>query len=248
MQEQLRSLIEYQILEDKKARLLQDFEETPKRIAAIEKEFSQLEGEYLSRKAEHENAKRMHGMLEQNIADLEAKIARSKRRMNEVKTNKEYQALMREIDEYKKEIAAREDKALELMAEIEKLAAEVTEKEKEVEKQKSIVAESKKRLQDESDSLKEHVQRLEEAQSKVRQKMDENVQKKTEFLLQRQAGIAVAAVENGVCSECHLNIPPQKFIELQRDESLMQCPHCHRFVYYPGHDCYKLTAEDIEHL
>ncbi len=248
MQEQLRSLIEYQILEDKKAGLLQDYEEAPRRIAAIEKEFSQLEGEYLSRKAEHENAQRMHGMVEQNITDLEAKIARSKRRMNDVKTNKEYQAIMREIDEYKKEISAKEDKALELMAEIEKLAGEVAEKEKEVEKQRLVAAESKRRLQEENALLKERLDRLEEAQTKVRQKMDQNVQKKTEFLLKRQAGIAVAAVENGVCSECHLNIPPQKFIELQRDESLMQCPHCHRFVYYPGHDCYKLTAEDFENL
>ncbi len=248
MQEQLKSLIEYQILENRKARLLQDYEETPRRIAAIEKEFGQLEGEYLSKKAEHDNATKMHEALEQSMADLEAKIARSKRRMNEVKTNKEYQAIMREIEEYKKEIASKEDKALELMGEIESLARKVVEMGQEVEKQRAVAAENIKHLEDENACLKERLDRLEEAQSKVRERMDESIQKKTEFLLKRQSGIAVAAVENGICSVCHLNIPPQKYIELQRDESLMQCPHCHRFVYYPGHECYQFASDDLEDL
>jgi predicted nucleic acid-binding Zn-ribbon protein len=58
----------------------------------------------------------------------------------------------------------------------------------------------------------------------------------------------VAAVENGVCQVCHMIIPPQKFIELQRDQDIMQCPHCHRFIYWPGHEGYCLPegeADDI---
>ncbi len=246
MQEQLKSLIEYQILEDRKAGVLQGFEETPRRIAAIEKEFGRLEGEFFSIKTEYDNARKMHGALEQGIADLEAKIARSKRRMSEVKTNKEYQAMAREIDEYKKEISQKEDKALELMTEVETLAGKVAEMEKEVEKQRSIVAEDKRLLETETSVLKERLDRLEVAQSKVRDRMDKNIQKKTEFLLQRQAGVAVAAVDNGVCSKCHLNMPPQKFIELQKDENLMQCPHCHRFVYYSGHECYQFVIDDLD--
>ncbi len=234
------------MLEDRKARALQEFEETPRRIAVIEKEFSQVDGEFLSRKAEYDNARKMHGALEQSIADLEAKIARSKRRMAEVKTNKEYQAMTREIDEYKKEISHKEDRALELMTEVDALATKVAEMEKGVERQRAVVEEEKRLLEHENAGIKERLDRLEAAQAVVRERMDQNIQKKTEFLLKRQAGIAVAAVENGVCSVCHLNIPPQKFIELQKDESLMQCPHCHRFVYYPGHECYQFVVDDLE--
>lgn len=246
MLEQLRYVIEYQFLENKKLKLLQDYEETPRRIAAIEKEFSQAEGEYLSKKAEHENARKMHKDLEQGIADMEAKIGRSRKRMTDVKTNKEYQAIMREIDEYKKEIAAKEEKSLELMDVVETLAKQLESMESEVQKQRAILEENRSLLEAEGSKLKGRLDRLEAAQASVREKLEPAIQRQTEFLIKRQAGIAVAAVENGVCMVCHLNIPPQKYIELQRDESIMQCPHCRRYVYYPGHECYQFTAEDLE--
>lgn len=242
--EQLKFLIEYQILENKKALLIRNGEETPKRIAELEKEFGQYEAEYLAKKADHEHAKEMHRSLEQAISDLEAKIARSKRRMSEVKTNKEYQAINKEIEEYKKEISARESEILEVMQNIESLSNEVLELEKALEKRKEKLQEDLKVLQAEMDHLKERLDRLEASQKEVEAKLQPDLLRRSHFLFKKQAGIAVAPVENGVCQVCHLNIPPQKFIELQRDETIMSCPHCHRFVYWPGHECYCLSEDD----
>ena len=80
MLEQLKCLIQFQSLEDRKARLIRGYEETPNRIAEIEREFEQFEAEYLAKKAEYDYAKKMHRSLEQAIADLETKISRSKQR------------------------------------------------------------------------------------------------------------------------------------------------------------------------
>ena len=68
MLEQLKCLVQYQILEDKKAKLVRSCEETPKRIAEIEKEFEKFESIYLEKKAEQEHAKKLHRSLEQEIA------------------------------------------------------------------------------------------------------------------------------------------------------------------------------------
>ena len=244
MLEQLKCLVQYQILEDKKAKLVRSSEETPKRIAEIEKEFEDFEAIYLGKKAEHEHAKSSHQSLEKEISDLESKIKRSKVRMSEIKNNKEYQAVLKEIGDQEKEISEKEDSALALMETIDHLGKELKALAKEVEKHRRKMEEDKRELEHEADQLKERLDRLENLQEKVRAKLDPDLWKRSEVLLQKQAGVAVAPVEAGVCQVCHLNIPPQKFIELQRDESLMQCPHCHRFIFWPGHDAYSVFEED----
>lgn len=248
MLSQLKCLIQYQILEDKKNQLVRGCEETPRRVSEIEKEFEHFEAEYLARKAEHELAMKNRKALEQSIADLESKINRSKTRMSEVKTNKEYQAILKEIEDIKKDIAGKEDGALELMEKIEALGRQVKELEKELVTHRQKLEENKKQLESESAQLKERLDHLEGLQQKVREKLEPELVKRTDFLFKKQAGIAVAAVENGVCQVCHLNIPPQKFIELQRDDALMQCPHCHRFLYWSGHEGYCVNEEELENL
>ncbi len=248
MLDQLKCLIEYQKIEDKKNQLIRSSEEAPRRIAEMEKELESFEGLYLSKKEEHDNAKKMHRSVEQQIEDLGARMGRQKTRQSEVKTNKEYQAILKETDETKKEIARGEESLLELMENIERLGGEVAELEKELAERRRKMEEEKAVLLQESAELQSRLERLEGIRQLVRDRVNPELLKKTDFLFVKQAGIAVSAVENGVCKVCHMNIPPQKFIELQRDEDILQCPHCHRFLYWPGHEGYCVTEEDIDDI
>ncbi|MHC1743140.1 MAG: zinc ribbon domain-containing protein [Syntrophobacteraceae bacterium] len=246
MFEQLKHLVELQLLEDKRRELIRGFEATPKRIADLEKECERFEGTFLAKKAELEHARKMRRALEQEIADQETKIVRSKTRMNEVKTNKEYQAILKEIEDIKKEIGGKEDEALDYMEKIEILGKQVKVEEKELSGNKERIEAEKKQLLAESERIKERLDRLDAIVRKVRDLVEPVLLKRSDFLLQRQAGIAVAACDGGVCQVCHLNIPPQKFIELMKDESIMECPHCHRFLYWPGNEAYTIFEEDLD--
>jgi hypothetical protein len=244
--EQLKHLVELQVLEDKRKELIRGYEATPKRIADLEKESERLEGAFLAKKAEVEHARKMRRVLEQGISDYEVKIARSKTRMNEVKTNKEYQAILKEIEDIKKEIASKEDEALEYMEKIDLLGKQVKLEEKGLVRHKERIELEKKQLLAESERIKERLDRLDAIAAKVREQVDPALLKRSDHLLQRQAGIAVAACDGGVCQVCHLNIPPQKYIELMKDESIMQCPHCHRFLYWPGNEAYTMFEDDLD--
>jgi len=48
----------------------------------------------------------------------------------------------------------------------------------------------------------------------------------------RRNGIAIVAVSRGICSGCHMNIPPQLYNELQRSEQILCCPNCNRILYW----------------
>jgi len=246
--DQLKCLIEYQKIEDKKNELIRSYEEGPRRIAEMEKEFEYFEGQYLSKKEEYDDAKKAHRATEQQTEDLKSRLSRQKTRLAEVKTNKEYQAMLKEMEETKKEVAGNEDSTLELMERIERLSGEVAELEKDVAERRKILEADRAVLRREGEGLKGRLDRLEGIRQLVRDRVTPELLKKTEFLFLKQAGIAVSAVENGICRVCHMSIPPQKFIELQRDEDIMQCPHCHRFLYWPGHEGYCVTEADIDSI
>ena len=248
MQEQLKYLVELQILENKKAQLVRDREETPARLAALDKEYGAVESEYLLKKADYDHAVQLHRSLERDIADLEARIKRSKQKEREVKSNREYHALLKEIQDLQEEIRSKEDQVLELMEKIETYQSELKVMEKEVARKKKEVEAQKTKLQEESDRVSDKIARLNALQEEIRAKIDPSLLRKWDFLVEKRKGVAVAPVEKGTCQVCHLNIPPQRFIELQRDENILTCPHCHRFIYWPGHDAYQEIMDDLENL
>jgi hypothetical protein len=60
--------------------------------------------------------------------------------------------------------------------------------------------------------------------------------KRYEFILTRRNGSAISEVRAGVCQGCHLNILPQQYIDLQKGEEIIQCPHCQRILYWLGEE------------
>lgn len=246
MQEQLKYLVELQILENKKAQLLRKREETPLKIATLDKEFAAFESEYLLRKTEHDHAVQLRRSEEKEIADLEARIRRSRQKEHDVKTNREYHALLKEIEDLQDEIRAHEDHVLELMEKIETLSQELKTSAQELEKRRKALEEEKVALRRECDQVDGKIAQLERLQTEIRQKLAPLIYNKWHTLAQRYKGMAVAPVTQGVCQMCHLNIPPQRFIELLRDQDILTCPHCHRFIYTPENEAYRAIHENFK--
>jgi predicted nucleic acid-binding Zn-ribbon protein len=55
---------------------------------------------------------------------------------------------------------------------------------------------------------------------------------KYRMLLEKRHGVAVARVIQGVCQACNMNLRPQLFIELQKQDSLIICPNCNRILFW----------------
>jgi len=247
LSEQLKCLVRLQFLENRKAALLKTQAETPLRLQRLDQEFSRLESEYLLKKNEYQHIQKLHRSVEREISELEYRLARSENRKNKVKSNREYQAVLKEIEDLQREISDKEDEALRFMEELDALEREIATLAKEVASKKEQIAREKERLLQEREQVNDRIAELERLQEEIKEKLQPDLLRRWNFLLERCNGIAVAPVENGVCQICHLNLPPQKFIELQKDENIMVCPNCHRFIYWPGREEYELSSgsEDI---
>lgn len=248
MLDQLRYLIKLQILQDRKNSLLRSHSEAPKRMVELEKDYQRFEADYLLKKAEYDHAAEMHRSLERSISDLETKVNRSKQRMREVKTNKEYQAILKEIDDQKRDTATKEDQALEYMESMEALGRELKVVEQDLQEHKKKLDQDKEALRIQSEQVQEQLDELEARQNEIREHLASDLLRRCNVLLQRPSRVAVAAVEGGVCQICHMNIPTQKFIELQRDEAILQCPNCQCFIYWPGHEGYQIFEDELREV
>jgi predicted nucleic acid-binding Zn-ribbon protein len=168
---------------------------------------------------------------EGELQDLEAKRSRYKGQLMEVKTNKEYTAMLHEIEGVEREIRAREDRILAEMEKAETLAVDLKREDelfkREEDRHQAEVAALEARRRD----LTAQRERLAAERDQVAATVPEDLLQ----LFQRVAklrGVAVAEARDGRCQECHLMLRPQMFVDLKRNDEIAQCPACQRILYY----------------
>ncbi len=170
--------------------------------------------------------------IETEIKIIDERIVKSNEKLRMVKTNKEYQLFLREVDDNKKRKDALETELLEHLDEKEKMEKIVQESEKEYQLLKEqIDAEQNdidKKSIDDREQLDEYLARQEE----IGKSLDPSLMNRFAKVSKMNGGLAVVNVENEVCMGCFMNVPPQLYIEVQRGKSLISCPQCSRILYY----------------
>jgi len=159
------------------------------------------------------------------------RLGKSQKKLFSLKTNREYQALQKEVNEIKKANTDREDEILGIMEETGSLEEEIKEKKKQVKQYRKEIRAEKKRIKELEARLDAKAADLTEDRQTVSKDISPDLLSKYNFLKDRRACVAVAAVTDGICSACNMNITPQLYNELLRDEKILTCPSCQRLIY-----------------
>ncbi len=228
----MRVLIQLQDC-DKQIRYYQRKKESgPKEIQRLEDGLKLAEKELEEGLNQLELLKRERGEAEQGIEDLENRINKSNIKLANIKSNKEYRAALKEIDDFNTEKANLEDKVLEIMEEIEELEersavgkAKRNDLEEKFEKDRDEILKTLK-------IVDEDIIKLIKKRGHFCQIIDEDLLRRYNSLMEHRGGVAISPVNHGVCQGCHMGIPPQNFNELVRGKELMSCPHCMRIIYW----------------
>lgn len=245
MQKILQILIELQEIEKKVRALVEQKARTPRQIAALKEEEEQAEARLLQQQEMLESALKLRRQLEREVEDLEVREARSKQKLLEVKSNKEYQATLKEIDDIQALVRGREDKIIEQMESIESLQRQIQE-------QEHLLTEARQRMEQEGAQLEKEAEKadamianLKEQKEQLKPQIPADYLKKYQFLRANRAGVAIAPVNKGTCQVCHMNLPPQMVIDLQKNKEMMHCPSCQRIIYLEGHEAYQLSSQGL---
>jgi predicted nucleic acid-binding Zn-ribbon protein len=168
---------------------------------------------------------------EASVADLKAKLSKYKGQLMEVKTNKEYTAVLHEIEGVEREIKARDDLTFAEMEKEEGLAQEVRREEGDF---RAVEADARKEIA----ALDARVAALATEAERLRKDRDAaaaSVPEDARALYGRvakQRGTAVAEARDGVCQACHVRMRLQIWVEVKKNEQLFQCESCSRVLFY----------------
>lgn len=228
---ELELLIQLQDAELEAGRISAWLEQLPGQIQALDEELSNAYDAVREKKNNLEILKKDYRKLESDFETGQARIKKRKTQLDGVKSNKDYQALLKEIEDIRMAGSRMEDEMLGLLDAIDAAEAEVTEAERLHAGQKAAVEEKKRELEESGASRRERLEELRESASIISEMLDLNLKKRYRKIRDQSGGLAVVSVEDAVCRGCHLNIPPQMYNELHHGNELRYCPHCYRMIY-----------------
>ena len=206
--------------------------EGPERLQGLEKELEGLQEDVEADKRRIQDLNKTQRELEDEIEVGIAHIRKSRGRLMSIKNNKEYQALLREIEETEKGNSDKEDKVLGCLEDLDKLNNELGAKEKGLSAMRDRLESEKVAIAKELARIREEFSVVEKSREELIQTIDPKLLIKYEQIKATSGGIVLALVNNATCSECHLGIPPQMYNELQRQDTLKFCPNCQRIIFW----------------
>ncbi|MEW6162791.1 MAG: C4-type zinc ribbon domain-containing protein [Nitrospirota bacterium] len=183
-------------------------------------------------KQRHESLEKKKRGKERELDDINEKIIKLKARTAEIKTNKEYQAHLKEIESAEKERHALEDEILIVMEEIDASSKEMRLEEARLKSEKVTLEVFREKLKREVLGAEKELLTIREERTKIVDVIDREIYSLYMSLIESGNGIAVAEAKEAVCQGCNMNIPPQLFVEIKSNEEILQCPQCHRILYY----------------
>ena len=169
--------------------------------------------------------------LELEVADFEAKRSKYRGQLGEGKTNKEYTALLHEIENVEREVRSREDLILEAMEKVEGGQASVKAEESSF---KTVEATRREEIRAIDVRIQEcQTARLGVAATREKKIVGLKPDLLAEYsrILQRR-GTALSEAKDGACTMCHVKLRAQVFVDVKRNDAIIVCSSCSRILYF----------------
>ncbi len=204
----------------------------PEQLAGLKMRMLDTRMVYEKTSAEYLELKNRKKALEEKIEEEKVEVEKSKARLMTITTNREYFAMLKEIDMNKRMNRQREDELLELMVKFEEVSGNYEDTKKEYEELNEEYEKEMSKVQEQMKGFDRGIHKLEEEKEKIVQKLDRNKTRRFEMVFSRRKGLAVVPARNYICTGCNMNLPPQLFNLLQRDDRIYECPNCSRIIFF----------------
>ena len=232
MEDQLKILCQVQSVDMRTAESEKKKAVIPQRIAEMDREIEETRERLVKAKELIDELDKERKKKEKELDVEKEQVKKSEAKLYDVKTNKEYQALLKEIEAIRAANDKTEEDTILLLEQIEEMKKEYDTSSAGLKKREKEVEKQKKDLHKEMESVDDVVTELKEGRKKLVTGIDKNLLERYDIVYRNRGGLAVVSVKNGVCMGCFMNIPPQLFIEVMKNTEVIPCPSCSRILYY----------------
>ena len=233
MDSQLETLIDLQGYDSKIARLEAEAPRLHAQIETIQGALAQAKKALEVLRAKADVTRKDLRSKEKDLEVVAGKRSKQEGRLYEVKTNKEYSAVLLEIEEVKQEKAQTEEEILALMELGERLAVDVREAEQQLKTREEQGRRDEGAVRDKLAALEAELAVMRSERDTRAKELPRGVLADYEKILKAKGGLAIAAVSNSAfCGGCRVSIRPQAIQELRQASGLMLCENCGRYLYW----------------
>jgi len=204
----------------------------PEKIDKTQRSIEKIE------KAMVEAATHLDGMgkerrgLEKALEDHNEKIKKFKNQLMEVKTNKEYTAMLKEIEHIEKEIDEKEERLLLLMDELDQQSTQNEDFTRTNHERKQALLQEKSEFEARLAQLNDDTTRLEAEKPKILVELNPQLKKRYGRILAKMGDFAVTHVEDEICQGCFSRVPPQVALEVKNNDQIIACQACGRILVH----------------
>ncbi|NOQ19272.1 MAG: hypothetical protein GQ571_04795 [Desulfobacterales bacterium] len=232
-QEQITSLVKLQKIEIETSSIKKQLSTVDQRIEVLDKKLLDFNQTIEEQKSLINELNEKYRTYESDLQMHLDRRKKSEAKLSSVKTNKEYQSSLKEIDDLENINSKIEDDMIEFLDRIEEAENVLKAKTTEFSELETQMKTEKEIIQKEAEEGRHRLGNLDAEWETVSGDIEAEVLATYNQIKENQAyKIGIVAVKDAVCQGCHMNIPPQMYNELQRGDSLKRCPLCERIIYW----------------
>ena len=232
LMEQVKILLDLQEIMSRSRAVETEKQKVPLEVADLKSLFEEREGKYLAAQQEFDQVQKDRREKEREIEEEREKVERAKSKLMAIKTNKEYYAMLKEIDQTKRGNTAREDELLSILSRFEEAEKRLAELKTEVDEVGGRYRERMVDIEARMAGFDKEISAIRAKRDEVAARLDAGLSRRFEMIFERRDGVAIVPARNQSCTGCHMNISPQLFNLLQRDDRIYSCPNCNRIIYF----------------
>lgn len=231
LKDQLGTLIQLQEVDRQIYFLKEEKEVRPKEIEALRLLFEEKKQKLAELEKSLLDAQKQRKDKELELATKEEGIKKLQSQLFQLKTNKEYHAMLGQIQDSKADNSVIEDKILELFESADKIKAEVEAEKQRLAGEEKVFNEDKKKVDEKIKEIESRLAQLEAQRNQVLPKIDKKILGQYERILSNRDGLAIVSVKDNTCKGCNMHVPPQIINLIRMYERIITCEVCNRILY-----------------
>ncbi len=232
MQSDLELLLKLQTIDYDLGELQRSKEYLPDMMENLGREIKEATERFGVAKQELEQARIKQANFELEIKTKEAELQKYQQQMMTIKTNKEYDALVAQIDAIKTDISSRETELLETIDRIDTLEKDIAEYEEKVKQVNVNNSRQLEILKEKLDSIGDKVSGKETERDVVKAAIPRRVMSVYERVRRGKGDHAVVVVKKRACGACYKALTAKKIQDIRRGETILTCDNCGRLLFW----------------
>jgi len=232
LKKEIRGLVELQKIDSKIYSLSQRKNtEIPENIEKLKNNFEEKKTILISFEEKLKNLQLKRKDKELDLASQEEKILKSQGQLYQLKTNKEYNAKMKEIASLKADISVTEENILKIFEEIDGADKELANAKEKLSIDEKTYRENEAKVKDQLRDIEAEISNFTGKRTILINDISPNVLSAYQRLIESKSGIAIAAADSENCGACYMKVTPQTVNAIKMYKDLVFCEMCQRILY-----------------